>query len=105
MKRQFPPIVFAVCFLFLSSSLADDAITLNPGSLKQDYGLRLTYGAKRKKDQIIGPVSYEVDSATLPAGLTLDKNSGVLSGRPTQAKKDGFQFTVKVLDSDSTEIS
>ncbi|MCU1283934.1 MAG: hypothetical protein JWO13_284 [Acidobacteriales bacterium] len=104
MNRKSPLLVLVLCLTFSISSFADDAIPLNPASLKQDYGIRLTYGAKRKKDQIIGPVTYEVDKATLPNGLTLD-NTGVLSGRPTQAKPDGFQFTVKVLDSDSTEIS
>jgi Putative Ig domain len=43
------------------------------------------------------PVSWSVNSGTLPSGLTLDPNTGVVSGTPTAAGTSGF--TVLVRDS------
>jgi Putative Ig domain len=43
------------------------------------------------------PVSWSVSSGTLPSGLTLDPNTGVLSGTPTASGTSSF--TVLVTDS------
>ncbi|MBU6374425.1 MAG: putative Ig domain-containing protein [Bdellovibrionales bacterium] len=46
--------------------------------------------------QGIAPFNYEVLSGVLPAGLTLDSGSGIISGTPTSAGT--FPFTVRVTD-------
>jgi hypothetical protein len=44
-----------------------------------------------------GAYSWSIDSGTLPAGLSLNSSTGVISGLPTEADTDNF--TVKVTDS------
>ena len=44
-----------------------------------------------------GPYTFAMASGSLPAGLTLNTSSGVISGTPTTAGP--FSFTVKVTDS------
>jgi hypothetical protein len=43
------------------------------------------------------PYKWAVTSGSLPAGITLNKHTGELSGTPTATGK--FTFTVKVKDS------
>ena len=42
------------------------------------------------------PVTFSLNSGTLPAGLTLNPSTGVLSGTPTQ--KGSFPITIKATD-------
>ena len=44
-----------------------------------------------------GTTTFSLNSGTLPNGLTLDSNSGILSGTPTQS--GAFPITVKATDS------
>lgn len=43
-----------------------------------------------------GPYTWEVSSGSLPTGLSLDKASGTISGRPTST--GAYSFTVRVTD-------
>jgi hypothetical protein len=47
----------------------------------------------------VPPYSWELESGTLPVGLELDPQTGVISGIPTVI--DSFDFTISVTDSDS----
>ncbi len=47
------------------------------------------------------PLTYSLDSGTLPAGLVLDPSTGAISGTPTQA--GAAAVTVKVTDSGSPQ--
>ena len=47
----------------------------------------------------IGPYTWSVSSGTLPAGLTLNASTGLLSGTPTAAAVGNNSFTIKVADS------
>lgn len=49
------------------------------------------------------PYVTQVTAGALPAGLTLDSATGVLSGTPTAAGK--FSFTITVSDADLVEVS
>jgi hypothetical protein len=44
-----------------------------------------------------GTYTFKVSSGTLPTGLTLNKSTGVISGKPTAAKT--FRFTITATDS------
>jgi len=44
-----------------------------------------------------GPYTYTVISGALPAGLTLNRNDGILSGTPTTS--GAFSFTIRATDS------
>jgi streptogramin lyase len=46
----------------------------------------------------VGPYSYSIVTGTLPAGLTLNPTSGIVSGTPTSL---GSAFSVQVTDSES----
>ena len=45
------------------------------------------------------PYAYSVSAGTLPAGMSLNSSTGVLSGTPTAA--GSFNFTVKVTDANN----
>lgn len=50
------------------------------------------------------PVTYSVSSGQLPPGLTLDSNSGLLSGSPALVSKDTvYQFIVSASDGELSE--
>jgi len=46
----------------------------------------------------VTPYTFSISSGNLPSGLTLNPNSGVISGIPAQANQE-FNFTVKITDS------
>jgi len=46
-----------------------------------------------------GPITFEVTAGSLPPGLAIDPDTGVVSGTPTQSGT--FTFTVKASNSDS----
>jgi hypothetical protein len=49
------------------------------------------------------PYTWSLESGALPAGLTLNANTGTISGSPTE---DGtFSFTVKLTDSQPLEVT
>ncbi|RPI79518.1 MAG: hypothetical protein EHM42_12730, partial [Planctomycetaceae bacterium] len=50
-----------------------------------------------------GPLLFSVSQGTLPAGLTLNANSGVISGQPAAAGNS--TFTVKALDTSNGEFA
>jgi hypothetical protein len=70
---------------------------LQDGDLNQPYTPRtIVVGGNT-------PYSTEVTLGALPAGLTIDSASGVLSGTPTAAGQ--FSFTVTVTDADLVQVS
>jgi hypothetical protein len=61
--------------------------------------LRVPYGATLQATGGSGPRSWSVVSGTLPAGVSLNASTGVLSGTPTAIGT--FSFTVQVVDAAS----
>ncbi|HTW61905.1 MAG TPA: putative Ig domain-containing protein [Terracidiphilus sp.] len=52
----------------------------------------------------VSPYTWSISSGSLPAGLSLNATSGVISGTPTTAGS-AVSFTVKVTDTDSNTAS
>src|SRR5581483_1620807 len=68
--------------------------SLSSGLTGVDYTTQLFYTGGR------APVTWAINSGTLPAGLTLNAATGVISGRPTTVVSSSF--TVRVTDADNT---
>jgi len=49
-------------------------------------------------DADAGALSYTLQSGTLPAGLSLNSSTGVISGTPSSGTTASFTFTVRVTD-------
>ena len=62
--------------------------TLTPGQLTVPYNLQFT--------AVGGTATWSVSSGSLPAGLTLNTSSGLLSGTPTAAGDYSFKITATV---------
>ena len=74
----------------------DGALTINPVGLPN--GMQgVAYSQTVTASGGTGPYSYSISSGSLPAGLTLDANSGVVSGTPTGSGPS--TFTVHAQDS------
>jgi hypothetical protein len=65
--------------------------TLPPGTLNVSYSATLVAAGGAP------PYTWSITSGSLPVGLTLDGNTGVISGTPTQTGTSNF--TVEVTDS------
>jgi putative Ig domain-containing protein/Big-like domain-containing protein len=70
---------------------------LTAGTVNVDYTHQLTLNGGSP------PYTWSVSSGALPAGLTLNASSGVISGKPTAAGT--FTFVVSVKDSLNTNAS
>lgn len=77
--------------------------TLPVGSLEIPYSVRFSAARLFRvtpsiafKSNNLAPLVFSIIDGSLPSGLTLDSNSGVLSGTPTQ--RGIFNFIVKVTD-------
>jgi large repetitive protein len=69
--------------------------TLPAGQTNTAYNMQLTTNGGSN-------LSWSVNSGSLPAGLTLNPSSGLISGTPTQAGDSTFQ--VKVSDGSRTDV-
>jgi hypothetical protein len=77
----------------------------NPPSLENEYSATITVEEKveidfKAKDLDNDPLVYQ--SADLPAGATLDQNTGLFSWIPAENQTGTFKFTVKVSDGTDT---
>lgn len=81
-------------FLLISGHCAAQQSVLVP-----DATTNSSFSYQIKVEGGTAPYTFELaDSTQLPAGLLLDNNSGVISGTPTQARREAFTFTVLITD-------
>lgn len=73
--------------------LSINTASLPGGAVRQDYSAMLSAAGGTP------PYTWAVTSGNLPDGLSLDKYSGLISGRPTTA--GSFSFTIHATDSSS----
>lgn len=73
-----------------ASFTAREITTPNP---LPDGTVNLTYNTQLEQTGLPDPVQWTIIAGTLPSGLSLNPNTGVISGTPTTAQSS--QFTVK----------
>jgi hypothetical protein len=76
----------------------DDSLPISPSSLPP-ASLNIFYSQTVSASGGVAPYTYSVSSGTLPAGLTLNVNTGVISGTPTT--DNTYSFVIKAIDSNS----
>jgi len=78
----------------ISPAISVSTTALPPGVRGRAYSAQLSAADN------VGSVTWSIASGTLPAGLTLNPSTGVISGRPT--KTGTFDFVVGVRDEQTT---
>ncbi len=73
-------------------------ITLSPSTLSNGM-VNSAYSQTLTSSGGIGAITYSVSNGTLPAGLSLNSTSGVISGTPTSTS--AVSFTVRATDSNN----
>lgn len=91
----------ALCPLLLLAGCPGDPLTIIPASLPDAIEGR----SYREELETEGrdPQTWSIDDGSLPPGLTLDDDSGVISGTPT--RPGDYDFTVAVFDSSTNRRS
>ncbi len=74
---------------------ASEKVAIKTTSLKAGI-IKAAYSVTIERTGGASPYTWAISSGKLPAGLTLNKTTGKLSGKPTKAGT--FNFTVKVTD-------
>ncbi len=75
------------------------ALTITPATLPAGT-VTLAYSAAVTATGGFGTVSYMVSAGALPAGLTMNPSTGVISGKPTTAAS--YSFTITATDQATT---
>src|SRR5215470_9813833 len=94
--RSSIPRVTALLCLACSTALSDPSPIVLPTG---EVGLGYSYQIHAEGG--IAPLQFNLIGGSLPPGLTLDKDSGVISGTPSVAQPQPFFFSVEVLDRSS----
>ncbi len=80
-------------FTYLSLAIA--TLALDDGNANMPYSIQL-----QTNNAGLAPLHWSIAGGTLPPGLTLNPNTGLLSGTPSgPPNATVYQFTVKVTDS------
>lgn len=107
--------VFALLLLMPGMAFAQDTatksltLTVNPGivfitpSTIPGGMVGLAYQTAVTASGGVSPYTFSVSSGTLPAGLTLAANTGIVSGTPTTAGSN--TFTVRAADAEIIAIT
>jgi hypothetical protein len=73
--------------------IADPTLSLTPTSFAVSPTVGVTYSQSVAASGGQAPYSYTVSSGALPAGLSLNVNTGILSGTPTAVASSTFTIT------------
>lgn len=82
------------------SIVISGSLTVSPSSLPAGQ-LSTAYNATISASGGVGPYTFAVTSGTLPAGLTLNSTTGVISGTPTIIGI--YNFTITSTDTNSSD--
>jgi hypothetical protein len=96
-------LVFAIALQGCASSPGVGPVTITQTSLPNGR-VNAPYSVTLTATGGVAPYRWAVASGALPAGLTLDPNSGVLSGTPTQTVSMDL-LTIRVSDSSTASQS
>ncbi len=75
------------------------AVSIATSTLYADY-VGLAYSQTLTANDGVGPYTWSIIDGSLPVGLTLNADTGAISGVPAVA--DMYSFTVRVVDADHT---
>ncbi|HEX7339127.1 MAG TPA: putative Ig domain-containing protein [Rhodanobacteraceae bacterium] len=80
----------------LSLTIAAPTVTLSPASLPEPV-LNVPYNQSVSAAGGVAPYTYAISAGSLPAGLSFDTATGVISGAPTTA--GAYSFTIQATGS------
>ncbi|HEV3310920.1 MAG TPA: putative Ig domain-containing protein [Chloroflexota bacterium] len=92
------------------SNVASETLTVNPAlgistpSLP-NWTETLAYKQSIATTGGTGPLTFSLSSGTLPAGLSLNNTTGVISGTPSIGSAGSYPFTVEVTDAAGAGVS
>ena len=80
------------------------SVTINSLSITTltlpDWTVGVAYDQTIAESGGVAPVAFSVSAGSLPTGLSLDPNSGAITGTPTDSADSPYAFTITATDAD-----
>lgn len=89
----------------LGSEKASPTVSLSPPSFTSAAKTTFTYGSLGSYQVVVNgatPITYSISAGTLPAGVSLNPNTGALSGTPQVGTLGTWNFTILASNASGT---
>ena len=92
------------------SNVASESLTVNPAlvittSSLPNWTETMAYNQSIATTGGTAPLTFSLSAGTLPAGLSLNSSTGVISGTPSVGSAGSYPFTVDVTDAVGAVVS